>query len=165
MPVVTPCMSWIAVFAVLLTIVEQRSMPDLAIEKAESTPLPTVSATFSIGAPTAIKRSVNTPLFSFAIVEFVYVIMEIMFTKICRDSSDEMPVETYPTLQGKYNIIDRTNSDVATKQSSIVEQGHQSILHLLAGSFNLFVRNLITATKSRNIQNSFLALTPFSSLK
>ena len=66
--VVTVWRIWIAAFATLLTIVEQRLTQDWAIEKAELTPSPKVSAKFWIGLATAIKRSVNTPLFSFAIV-------------------------------------------------------------------------------------------------
>ena len=56
----------------LVAAVPARLMPDCTAEFAVEMPLATVSvtasATFWIGAPTAIRRLVKTPLFSFAIV-------------------------------------------------------------------------------------------------
>lgn len=60
-----------------MTSVPQRLEQEVTTEVVALMPLVTVSvtvsATFWMGAPTAVKRSVNTPLFSFAMVEGVYI--------------------------------------------------------------------------------------------
>ena len=77
----TPWMSWIAVFAVVVTIVAQRLRHVWTIEVAEVTPLPKVSARFCARVPNALKRSEKTPLFSFAIVVYVFKWKEKLYLK------------------------------------------------------------------------------------
>ena len=72
MAVETPSISLVAVFIEVVTTVQQRLAQDWAIERAELKPLPTPSATFCNGVPTALKRSEKTPLFSFAIIDVCF---------------------------------------------------------------------------------------------
>ena len=71
MPVATPWIIRMAVFAVLVTIVPKRLKRVWAIEVAALKPSPKRSATFWIGVPTALKRSEKMPLLS-AIADMLF---------------------------------------------------------------------------------------------